>query len=346
MTAVAGIWRVLALAMLMLAGSASAAGLYEARIPVFGSWVDLSLWNVEPATAETAKRVVAGDMGELHTRWHAWEPGALTAINERIANGEPAPIEPHLAPILRRAQELSLASGDLFNPAIGRLVGLWGFHARNHRRPPPAEQIAVLVAAAPSMADLQIEDRLVTSANPAVQIDLGAFAKGYGVDIAIGRLRELGINHAVVNAGGDLRAIGRRGDRPWRIGIQDPFGDAHLASLEIEGDESVFTSGTYQRHFVYQGVRYHHIIDPRTGYPARGAVSVTVIGQSGAQADAAATALLVAGPAEWPGVARDLGIRHVLLVAEDGTLHASAAMAARLRFEQQPTPEMQITRLE
>jgi len=335
----------LALLVLPVTGCSEPPRLHQEKILVFGTWVELALWGVDDTTAARAKRVIQGDLGDLHTRWHAWEPGELTRINAAIAGGEPIEVNPAMLPVLVRARELSLRSGDLFNPAIGRLIGLWGFHANApaKRAPPPAVTIAALVETAPSMADLDFDDSRLTVTNPAVQLDLGAFAKGYGVDIAIGRLRDLGITDALVNAGGDLRVIGRRGDRPWRVGVRAPDGGL-LAAIEVTNGESVFTSGTYERQFEHAGVRYHHIIDPRTGYPARGLSSVTLIGRDGAEADAAATALLVAG-ANWPRTARTLGVEAVLAIDEQGGLQATPAMARRLQFQDEPPPSLGVVTL-
>jgi thiamine biosynthesis lipoprotein len=105
-----------------------------------------------------------------------------------------------------------------------------------------------------------------------------------------------------------------------------------FAIIEVSGDESVFTSGDYERNFIYQGQTYHHIIDPRTGYPASGSRSVTVVHSDAVTADAAATALFVAGPEGWVGVARDMGLRYVMLVDEAGTVHLTPAMAKRVEF--------------
>ncbi|RLA35603.1 MAG: FAD:protein FMN transferase, partial [Gammaproteobacteria bacterium] len=170
-----------------------------------------------------------------------------------------------------------------------------------------------------------------------------ASAKGYGADSAIGRLRDLGITDALVNARGYLPVIGRRGDRPWRVGVRAPDGGL-LAAIEVTNGESVFTSGTYERQFEHAGVRYHHIIDPRTGYPARGLSSVTLIGRDGAEADAAATALLVAG-ANWPRTARTLGVEAVLAIDEQGGLQATPAMARRLQFQDEPPPSLGVVTL-
>ena len=136
----------------------------------------------------------------------------------------------------------------------------------------------------------------------------------------------------VPEEGGDLRAIGRRGPRAWRIGIRAPRDTRILAAIETGGDDAVFTSGDYERYFDYQGRRYHHILDPRDGYPTQGLASVTVLHANAGLADAAATALLVAGPEAWPAMARALGVEAVMVVNADGTPEVTAAMQPRAWF--------------
>jgi thiamine biosynthesis lipoprotein len=190
------------------------------------------------------------------------------------------------------------------------------------------------------MDDVAIDGIEMYSTNDAVRLDLGGFAKGYGVDVAIEHLREMGITNAVVNAGGDLRAIGRHGNRPWRVGIRNPRGPGILASVDVQGDESVFTSGDYERYFEYEGIRYYHILDPRTGYPARGARSVTVFDDNAAEADAAATAIFVAGPEEWYEVAKSMGIKAVMLVDTRGTIYMTPNLKDRIYFDVKPLPKI------
>ncbi len=165
------------------------------------------------------------------------------------------------------------------------------------------------------------------------------------MDLAITRLRELGIQNAIINAGGNLRAIGKHGDRPWRIGIRNPRGEGVLASIETRGDESILTSGDYERFYEYQGKRYHHIIDPRSGYPVTGVISVTVIADDAATADAASTALFVAGPQRWREIAKKLGVTQVMLIDGQGRMVVTPAMAKRVRFEVDPSPKVTVAPL-
>ena len=307
---------------------------FNDRFLAFGTLMDLSMIGISRDKARAVSEIVEQDFDYMHKAWHAWDPGPLVRTNELLAEGKWFAAPPSVLPLLKRSQALSAASGDLFNPAVGRLVGLWGFHGDSPKchKPPPADRIAELVAEHPRMSDIEVDGFRLRSKNPAVQLDFGAVGKGYGIDMAIDRLRELGVQNAIVNAGGDLRAIGSRDGHPWRIAIRSPTGGGVFAFVEVQGDESVFTSGNYERFFTWKGERYHHIIDPRTGYPARGSSSVTVIHSDATTADAAATALFVAGPEHWHEVAARMGIRYVLLVGEDGTVYMNPAMRDRVQL--------------
>jgi len=151
--------------------------------------------------------------------------------------------------------------------------------------------------------------------------------------MAIQTLQELGIDNAIINAGGDLRAIGKRDNHNWTVGIRHPREKGIIASIEINQDESVFTSGDYERFFEYKKKRYHHIIDPRTGYPAEDVISVTVIHPNATVADAAATALFIAGPQQWHAIARSMGIKLVMMIDDKRNIYMNPAMAQRLMFE-------------
>lgn len=340
------LWSValLALAVTTAACRPAPEPLYQEQLLALGALVDISLWGVEPGLAAQAGDQLSADFNRIHRTWHAWQDSALTRINAQLSSASVASVEPELIPLLRRARELSRASGGLFNPAIGRLVAAWGFHSDEPHGPPPqASILAQLVAQQARMDDVQIEGNTLRSSNPAVQLDFGAIGQGYAVDVAIERLRKLGVQNAIVNASGDIRVIGRRGTRPWRIGIRDPRRAGVIASLEMQGDESIVTSGTYERYYDYQGKRYHHIIDARSGYPARAALSVTVLHRDATTADAASTALLVAGPQAWHKVARAMGIKQVMLIDNAGTVHIDPLLAKRLRFET-PVPTVKLSK--
>lgn len=315
------------------------------QVYVFGTLVDISLWGAEPEQEEQAVAAISQDFQRMHHEWHAWKPGPLVDINQAIAANKPAEVIPSLIPIIKQSTELSRQSEGLFAPAIGGLLNLWGFQSDGRPNGPPPDKTAVAawVEAAPRMDDLTLEGNILRSANTAVQLDFGAFAKGYAVDLAIARLREFGITNAIINAGGDLRAIGNKDGIPWRVGIRHPQGEGVLAALEVSGDESVFTSGNYERYREYEGVHYNHILDPRTGMPVEGVTSVTVIHDNGAVADAAATALVVAGPDGWHHIAKQMGIKYVMLVDDAGTIYMNPAMQSRVQFQGSMPKEIRVS---
>lgn len=334
---------VLLLATLVFSATACRSNAEQVRseqLFTMGTLVEIALWDVSEAQAAAAFNRAREDFEFMHAAWHPWKPGPLGRTNQLLETTAWFSANPSVLPLIEPAKRLYARSGGLFNPAIGKLVALWGFHQdeRPPGPPPSAEAIEAVLAGDPGMDKVLLDGIRMRGTHPAVQLDFGAFAKGVAVDRVTEGLRELGVENAIVNAGGDLRAIGRPGDRPWRIGVRHPRGEGILAALELSGDESVFTSGDYERYFDHQGTRYHHILDPRTGYPARTAVSVTVIHSDAATADAAATALFVAGPEGWHAHARAMGIRYVMLVDAEGIVHMNPAMAERIRFQTDPAP--------
>src|SRR3569833_2085550 len=292
----------IALAVATLAGCTRApVPPYQQQILAFGTLVDITIADTEPSEAQAASAAVKRIHNELHQRRHAWEPGPLTEINAHLAREVAVTLAPDQIDAIRDAQRLSQESGALFNPAIGRLIGAWGFHADERPAgvpPPPPERVRELVAQPPTMADLHIDGDQLRSHNRTVQLDFGAYMKGYAVDRAIDELRQRGIANAIINAGGDLRAIGRHGGRPGHIGLSDP----------------------------------------RSGYPAEGAMSATVIYPGGGVGGGASTALMVAGPQGWREVVRGMQLKYAMLVASDRTVYMTPAMAKRMQNEIDPAP--------
>ena len=318
---------------------------YQAQFYVFGTLVGVSIWGMPEEEASKAVNVITQDFQAMHNNWHAWHKSPLTDLNQVLATGKVSTAT-ELLPLLKLAKLYSRQSDGLFNPAIGQLIHLWGFQNDDlsvNMPPPSPEKIAELVELAPSMNNIQIQGKQISSTNPAVQLDFGAFAKGYAVDLAIKKLRSLGIRNAIINAGGNLKAIGKKGTEPWFIGIRHPSGTGVLAALATKGEESVITSGDYERFREYNGVRYSHIIDPRTGKPARGLTSVTVIDSNGALADAASTALTIAGLKDWHRIAKQMGVKYVMLVDEAGTVYVNPAMAERVQFDPKKKPKIVVS---
>ncbi|MCU7873081.1 MAG: FAD:protein FMN transferase [Candidatus Thiodiazotropha sp. (ex Lucinoma borealis)] len=318
---------------------------YQQTLLVFGTLLDIKAYTDNPTEFDSAVRSLDQTFQEMHREWHAWKgEGELVRLNRAIANGRPFEVSPDLAGLLRQAKHYADKSDQLFNPAIGQLIGLWGFHSDEPPGGPPPDPIMIrsLLEDAPSMGDMHFDGDQVSSVNSAVSIDLGAFAKGYALNLAIDQLKRFGIDHAIVNAGGDLCASGQHGDRPWKIGIRHPLGEGVIASVAISDGECVLTSGNYERYREYEGIRYAHILDPRTGFPVEHVASATVISRNGGLADAAATALSVAGPQAWRVIAGQMGLTQVMLVDEKGVVYLTPEMRDRIEL-QQTVPDIRVS---
>jgi thiamine biosynthesis lipoprotein len=320
----------------ILGGGCSREQVFHREAYVFGTRVDVAVHGGEARRADAAMAAVLREFDRLHRAYHAWEPSELTALNAAIARGETLEVSDELAAMLSDAQRLAATGDGLFEPALGALIELWGFHTDTFepKRPDP-QRLAALIAQHPRIDDLLIEGRRVGSRNPSVQLDLGGYAKGYALDRAAEILRREGIHDALINIGGNILALGQKGGRPWRIGIQHPREPRPLATMPLYDGEAVGTSGDYQRYFELDGVRYAHLLDPRTGEPAHGTQALTVLvsarAQAGTLSDAASKPAYLAGEG-WREQTRHFAIDHALRVAADGRIEVTRALRARLEF--------------
>jgi thiamine biosynthesis lipoprotein len=333
--ALPGVLTVLLLPWLLLGCRGAETPVYTIQFVAFDAAVDLSIVGKLKDDAQAAAAEVEQDFLFIAHATNPWKPGPMTRVNELLPTGEPFAVPPSLLALLRQAQALSLESQGLFNPAIGHLYRLWGFHTKEPEcRPPPAKAaIERLVEAHPSMGDLYLDGIMLQSDNPAVRLDFDAIVVGYAMDLAMENLQAHGIRHALINVAGDVRTMGDRAGRPWRVPVRRGSGAGVLGILDVVGDMAVFTSSEYARNFIYDGKIYHDVLDPRTGYPAAGIQAVTVLVEgSAAVADAAADALMVAGIDGWQDMAARLGVRHVLLIDDAGTVHMTPAMAERIEL--------------
>jgi thiamine biosynthesis lipoprotein len=307
---------------------------HGAELFVFGTIVEVKVWGASSEQANRAFAELQEMFQGMHRDWHAWEPGRLVDINHAFANGQPAEADEGIVEMIRQSQLIEEQTGGRFNASIGALISLWGFHTSDYPiigPPPDQADIDTVLMHHPSSRDIRIDGLQLSSDNPLVQLDFGGIAKGYAVDLAIRHLLKMGISNAIVNAGGDLRAVGHRGDRPWRVAVRKPGGGI-LGTVEVRGDEALFTSGNYERFRQDNQERYPHILNPRTGWPVQHVASVTVITGEGIVADAAATALVVAGLDDWPDVAHAMGLNQVLVVDESGTVYLTPEMDQRVEF--------------
>lgn len=308
---------------------------------VFGTRVEISIAGAPKDKAEAAAQAVLQRFDALHRKLHAWQPSELDQLNSAFASGKKQTMDAELAAILLNAQAVSSQGDGLFNPAIGNLIRLWGFQADlPQTQIPDKSTIATLVNAAPSMRNVHVQNGMAWSDNPAVRLDLGGYAKGYALDEAAALLKQQGIHNALINIGGNVLALGKHrankhDDRPWKVGIQHPRKPGIIATLELSDGEAVGTSGDYQRYFESGGLRYCHLIDPRTGYPANSMQSVTILttgNRAGIKSDTLTKPLFIAGATELNPMLRKLSVTQALAVTADGSVLVSPAMQNRLQW--------------
>lgn len=311
--------------------------LQEQQAYVFGTRVEVLVVSPDPEQGRQAISAVLREFDRLHRAYHAWQPSELTALNDAIAAGKPLAVTPELAAFVGEAQALSRQGDYLFDPGIGRLIGLWGFQADEFKAELPAtNDIKGWLASKPSIADIVIDGNTISSRNRAVALDFGGYLKGVALDRAAAILRAQGINNALINIGGNVMALGSKEGKKWRVGIQHPRQPGALATVALEDGEAIGTSGDYQRFFEVDGQRYAHLLDPRTGYPADHTEAVTVLippgPKSGTLSDATSKPVFIAGPAGWREMARKMGVAMVLRVDRDGHIFVTEALHRRLEF--------------
>lgn len=304
---------------------------------VFGTRVQVLVWGEPEARAQAAINAVLREFDRLHRTYHAWQPSELTALNDALAAGKSIEVTPEMAALVTEAQTVAKQGDYLFDPGIGRLVELWGFHDDTFRpRLPDPAQLQALQAAHPSVADLTVDGLRISSRNRAVALDFGGYLKGVALDYAAAELKRQGVKNALINIGGNILALGSKGGTPWHVGIQSPRGSAPLASLDLHDGEAIGTSGDYQRFFELDGQRYCHLIDPRSGKPSTASEAVTVLIPPGPKAgmlsDESSKPLFMAGD-DWPAMAAKLGVTQVLRVSRSGQIQMTETMRARVHIE-------------
>jgi len=246
-------------------------------------------------------------------------------------------------PVLEESLAFAERSAGGFDPALGSLTQLWGFSSLTPRQTPPGpEELKAALARSGRRRILQI-DNTGLRVLPGTRIDLGAVAKGVLADRAAARLKSLGYRQGILDFGGNILLLGGRPDgRPWRVALRHPReGGRWWGSVAVR-DQAVVTSGDYERYFVSENVRYHHILDPETGMPARGCLSVTVVGPAAGVADALSTALFVLGPERgFPLLAREFPLYHALFILEGpgGQLHERTSPGFATATEWKPAGE-------
>lgn len=311
----------------------SAAAIAEARAQepvetvrhteVFGTQVTIIVSGVAEEKAADAIGKTFAHFERMYSRFHGWRGGELSDLNKRFANDQlPATVTAPLAEMMSLAIDYGHLSNGLFNAAGGKLYGMWGFHKDRPQGPPPSDEaIQEFLKDSPDMRDVVLQGRVVHSAPRQSQMDFGGLAKGVALDAARDILRANGVSNALVNVGGNIIALGKKGDRHWRVQISTSG-----KTVELKDGEAVATSGGSARFYVYEGKRYYHIINPRTGYSAYPVFGASTISadpqQAGVISDAAATSLVIARDQEAKEIARNFKLASAWQTDEHGNTHA------------------------
>jgi thiamine biosynthesis lipoprotein len=248
-----------------------------------------------------APKIVFAEIRRIENLLSSYKPES--EVSRLNAAGE-LKVSPETFWIIKRSCEFSRASAGAFDITVAPLVDLWGFSNKNFRIPQEEEIKKVLLRVGWEKIVLQEKDNVVKFSLPGMKIDLGAIAKGYALDCAARKLKARGIKNCLINAGGQVYALGDKSGVPWRIGIRDPRKKEIRETLKLK-NRSASTSGDYEQFFIKDGGRYAHIIDPKTGRPARsGIISVTVIAPEATSADALSTAMFVLGKEKAQALAK------------------------------------------
>lgn len=230
-------------------------------------------------------------------------------------------VSPDLLRVLVRSRYFYDRTGGAFDPTIAPDKWLWDFE--NEKKVPADQEIQEKLKSV-GFSLVEINENRIRFTNPEVRLDLGGVAKGYAVDRMISVLKEGGVKAGLVNAGGDIFSFGKKpGNEDWVIGISHPRLSRTIRPEKTIHLESVATSGDYQRFFIEDGVRYHHILDPSTGYPAHDCISVTVWTVNATDADILATAIFVLGPEKGLELTESLeNVETLIFFEKDGVVNA------------------------
>ncbi len=335
------------LILIGLAGCDRPPPLVQQESYVFGTRVEILVAGAPEKQAREAAAAVLRDFDRLHRTYHAWQPSELTAVNDALAAGKSIRVSPEMLEFITEARDLARLGDYRFDPGIGRLIRLWGFHSDEFKpQLPNPEALAAWRARPASVAQLRLDGPQVSSSNPALALDFGGYLKGVALDRAAALLRAQGIQHALINIGGNVMALGDKSGKPWKVGIQHPRQPGPLATLELRDGEAIGTSGDYQRYFELQGRRYSHLLDPASGEPADHTQAVTVLMPPGPKAgtlsDALSKPIFIAGPEHWQAAARQVGATQVLRVGPAGDIQVTRALKGRLSFLGKPPPMTEV----
>ena len=311
-------------------------GTVFAESELMGTRVSINVWAGPPdqadaAAAGKAVREAFAEMARLEQIMSEWRPDSELSRLSDAAGGEPRRLSPELFEVLARAREIAEDTDGAFDPTFHGVGQLWSFAPG--AQPPSPEAIAAKLPLV-GWQHLELDGASGTGrlAKPGMKLGLGAIGKGYAADEASALLARAGFPNHVVEVGGDTFAAGTKDGKPWMVGIQRPDGPGVVGAIPVT-NQSVVTSGDYMRFFEYQGKKYAHIIDPKTGWPIpaeRSPKSVTLVAENGTDADAYCTAVAVMGVDAGFDFAEAHPTLEVVIITQDDELKVTSGLQSVL----------------
>jgi FAD:protein FMN transferase len=305
-----------------------------------GTTVQLTFWTDDDEGAARASSAVFAELRRIDQLMTTWLPESDVSRINAAAGGKPVKVDAETIEVIEKSLEVAKATGGAFDITVGAFRGLWKFDQdMDGTLPSPQEIAARLPLVNYKYVIVDRKKRTVRLRKKGMAITLGGVAKGYAVDRAMKLLHEAGFVDFIIQAGGDMYVSGKKGADEWIVGIRDPRGarDAVFAVAKVE-DRTFSTSGDYERGFVKDGVRYHHILDPDTGQPARRCRSVTVMARDAFIADAWDTAFFVLGTEKAMKLVEKLPELDAVIVDADNQVHVSSGLQGKVFVQKQPTP--------
>lgn len=304
-----------------------------------GSTLRLSAWTADTAGAEAAFDAVFAEFDRLEKMMSTWIPTSDIAAVNRGAGVKPANASPEIRELLADARQISEWTGGKFDVTFGALSGLWKFDHDQDNVIPDMREVRRRLPLIDYRA-IQIDDPLGTVflSKKGMSIHLGGIGKGYAIDRGADILRRRGFRDFMIQSGGDIYVAGMKNGKPWRLAIQDPRGPANQPFAELDLSNGTFsTSGDYERFFLKDGRRYHHILDPATGEPARGSRSVTVVANRAVLADGLSTGVFVLGPDKGMALVEKLPDVEGVIVSDKNEVLISSGLRGKLKMVAPPT---------
>jgi thiamine biosynthesis lipoprotein len=317
--------RALLLALLLLLPTMVRAEWFQREAAIMGTRIAVELWSEDPELAQRAMDAVIAEMRRTDELMSTYKPDSQLSQVNAHAFERPVQVDADIIAVVERGLEMSRLSGGAFDLTYASVGYLYDYRA--HQRPTGQQIEAALPGVDYRQVQVDRNARTIRFLRQGVRIDVGGIAKGYAVDRSIERLRDLGIRHAMVTAGGDTGLLGDRRGKPWVVGIRDPRNEGRMVTRLPLADEAISTSGDYERYFEEDGVRYHHILVPGTGRPARTVRSATVLGPNATLTDGLSTSVFVLGVERGMQlIARLPGVEAVIVDAE-GRVYYSDGLA-------------------